>query len=134
MRARVLGAVAGLLAAGGALFHIHQLNTALEAERKRVYALADALEVLQAANRKGGAFELSVLPGSRVIAAQEVTRPEALARYPPGSRLFVFYLHMDEQTQREYDRKYRGHELLEQGPSVVVNKEGRVVSIEWSKP
>ena len=134
MRSRVLGAIAVLLAAGGALFHIQRLNTALELERRRVYVLADALEVLQAVTRQGGVFEPGVLPASRLVYARDVTRPEALTDLPPGFKAFAYSLDLDEQTRREYDRKYRGDELLEYGPRIVVDKRGRVVSIDWSKP
>src|SRR3712207_6769568 len=130
MRTKVLATLAVLLMAGGAIY-IQQLRTALDMERKRVYALADALEVLQSVNRKGGVFELSALPSSRLVHAQEVTRPETHTDLPRGFRSFVYMLDLDEQTRREYDRKYRGPELLEYGPFVVVDKQGRVVSIEW---
>jgi hypothetical protein len=131
MRTRwVLGAVA-LLFAAGALLYIHRLRTLLEQERQRVYVLADALEVLQTATRKGGVFELDSLPRSRVITANDVTRPGSLGQYPPGTRLYMYDLTMDEQTRREYDRKYRTPALLDYGPSVLVDKQGRIFAIEW---
>ncbi len=125
-----LGAVA-LLLATGALLYIHRLRTELKQERERVYVLADALEVLQTATRKGGIFELDSLPRSRVVSANDVTRPGSLGQYPPGTRLYMYDLTMDAQTRREYDRKYRTPAVLRFGPSVLVDKQGRIFAIEW---
>ena len=131
MRTRwVLGAVA-LLFAAGALLYIHRLRTLLEQERQRVYILADALEVLQSATRKGGVFEPDALPRSRVRYAKDVTQPGSLSEYPPGTRLYMYDLTLDAQTRREYDRKYRSPAVLDSGPSVLVDKQGRIFAIEW---
>jgi len=130
----VVGVAVGLLYVSWSAYRVHQLQGDLEKEKTRLYKLADGLELLQSVSKNDCSFSEQSLPKSRLLYVEEVKRPEALAALPRGSRLFLYSLSMDETKREEYDRKYRGESLLQYEPSVIVDKQGRVVSLEWSKP
>jgi len=107
----------------------------LGAEKDRVYALADTLEViLNSTTNHDCKFDLSQLPASRLIFADEVTDQEALSIYPFGSRYFIYALHIDANRRRVLDEKYRGSVTTRQGIDIVTQKNGRLFTIGRSKP
>jgi len=107
----------------------------LGAEKDRVYALADALEViLNSTTNHDCTFDLSQLPTSRLIFAEEVKDQEALSMYPFGSRYFIYALTIDGNRKRILDEKYRSSVVTRQGIDIVTQKSGRLFSIGWSKP
>lgn len=123
-----------LLYVGWSSYWIHQLKKDLEQEKTRLYKLADGFELLQSVNKNGCAFDVNALPKPRLLYVEEVTRPEALSALPRGARLFLYSLTLDDKKKEEFDRKYRGESLLSHEPSIIVDRQGRVLSLDWSKP
>jgi hypothetical protein len=125
-----LGAV--LLYVGWSSYSMHRLRGELEEEKRRIYKLADGFELLLSVSKNDCAFDADVLPRSRLLHLEEVSRSEAMVALPRGARLFLYSLDLDDRKKE--DRKYRGDGILQHEPSIVTDERGRVLSLEWSKP
>ncbi|WP_257450544.1 hypothetical protein [Archangium lipolyticum] len=130
----IAGLAAVLLYVGWSSYRIHQLSGDLEKEKTRFYKLADGFELLQSVSKNDCSFDVSALPKSRLLYVEEVKEPESLSALPRGARLFLYSLTLDDKKKEEFDKKYRGEGLLRYEPSILVDKQGRVLSLEWSKP
>ena len=130
----IAGLAAMLLYVSWSSYRIHQLKGDLEQEKMRFYKLADGFEFLQSVNKNGCTFDVNALPKSRLLYVEEVTRPEALSALPRGSRLFLYSLTLDDKKKEEFDREYRGESFLSYEPSIIVDRQGRVLSLDWGKP
>ncbi|WP_395851711.1 hypothetical protein [Cystobacter fuscus] len=129
----IAGLAAVLLYVVWSSYRIHQLSGELEKEKTRFYKLADGFELLQSISRSDCSFDVSALPKSRLLYVEEVKEPEALSSLPQGARLFLYSLTLDDKKKEEFDKKYQ-EGLLRYEPSILVDKQGRVLSLEWSKP